>query len=165
MKKIVTIGAYGFDREKFLQALVNAGVDTFCDIRLRRGMRGAEYAFANSQRLQKDLCELHIKYIHIKDLAPTRAIREKQNQEDEKLGVAKRAREILAQSFIEAYEKERLSNFDSRQFLEWVGPEANIVCLFCVERRPDACHRSLVAKRLSNDLSVPIEDITPSMVF
>jgi uncharacterized protein (DUF488 family) len=161
MKKIVTIGAYGFDREKFLQALVDAGVDTFCDIRLRRGMRGAEYAFANSQRLQKDLCELHMKYIHIKELAPTRAIREKQNQEDKKLSMAKRAREILAQSFIDAYEKERLSHFDSQQFLAWVGSEANIVCLFCVERKPDACHRSLVARQLSKDLSVPVEDILP----
>jgi len=161
MKKIVTLGVYGFDREKFLRALLDADVDTFCDIRLRRGMRGAEYAFANSQRLQKDLCELHIKYIHIKDLAPTRTIREKQNQEDKEHGVAKRARETLAQSFVDAYEKERLSNFDSQQFLARVGPEANIVCLFCVERRPDACHRSLVAQRLSRDLSVPVEDIMP----
>ncbi|MFN2179799.1 MAG: hypothetical protein ACK2UV_09955, partial [Candidatus Promineifilaceae bacterium] len=55
---IVTIGVYGFDETTFFQALKDAGVDTFCDIRRRRGVRGSRYAFANSKRLQKRLAEL-----------------------------------------------------------------------------------------------------------
>ena len=46
--KIVTIGVYGFDESGFFDALCQAEVDTFCDIRSRRGLRGATYAFANS---------------------------------------------------------------------------------------------------------------------
>ena len=58
--KLITIGVYGFDEESFFQALLAAGVDVFCDIRQRRGVRGATYAFANSQRLQRRLAELGI---------------------------------------------------------------------------------------------------------
>ena len=37
--QIVTIGVYGFKLDQFFQALQRAGVDTFCDIRWRRGVR------------------------------------------------------------------------------------------------------------------------------
>src|SRR5918912_536554 len=102
--KIVTIGVYGFDQERFFQALVDAEVDTFCDIRARRGMRGASYAFVNSASLQKRLGELGIRYIHVKDLAPSEGLREQQKQEDKKFGVAKRKRDVLGETFIQAYE-------------------------------------------------------------
>ncbi len=75
--KIVTIGVYGFDQESFFQALLDAKVDTFCDIRMRRGMRGSKYAFVNSSSLQKRLGELDIQYLHLKDLAPDHEIRAK----------------------------------------------------------------------------------------
>lgn len=61
--KIVTIGAYGFLEEAFFGALQAAGVDTFCDIRARRGIRGSLYTFANSTVLQRRLGELGIRYI------------------------------------------------------------------------------------------------------
>ena len=48
--KFVTLGVYGFTPSAFFEALQRAGVDTFCDIRWRRGVRGREYAFANSAR-------------------------------------------------------------------------------------------------------------------
>ena len=159
--KIVTIGVYGFDKDSFFQALLDANVDTFCDIRLRRGMRGSTYAFVNSASLQRKLNEMGIRYVHIKDLAPNQEIREKQNQEDEKLGVAKRARKELGRAFIRAYEEECLSNFNTYEFLGKMGPEAKVIGLFCVEREPEACHRSLAAKKLSQDLNLPIENVKP----
>jgi uncharacterized protein (DUF488 family) len=159
--KIVTIGVYGFDKDSFFQALLNANVDTFCDIRMRRGMRGSLYAFVNSQSLQRQLNEMRIRYLHIKDLAPTQEIREKQKLQDKELGVAKRTRTGLAQSFIQAYEQECLSIYDSRMFLEQVGPEAKVISLFCVEREPSACHRSLVAMKLAQELHIPVEHIKP----
>ncbi len=55
MNKIVTIGAIGYSAEAFFRALQQAGVDTFVDVRRRRAVRGADYAFANSQRLQARL--------------------------------------------------------------------------------------------------------------
>ena len=159
--KIVTIGVYGFDQDSFFQALVTAGVDTFCDIRFRRGMRGSTYAFVNSSRLQRRLGELGIRYVHIKDLAPNQAIREMQKQEDKKLREAKRTRTMLGQTFIQAYEQECLSTFDSRAFIKELGDEAHIIGLFCVEREPEACHRSLAAKRLARDLELQVEHIKP----
>lgn len=159
--KIVTIGVYGFGKDDFFHALQEAKVDTFCDIRLRRGMRGSTYAFVNSQSLQKKLDEIGIRYVHIKALAPSQAIREKQKLDDEEQGVAKRTRKGLAPSFIQAYEQECLSTYDSHMFLEQVGPEAKIISLFCVEREPSACHRSLAAQKLARELHVPVEHIKP----
>lgn len=39
---IVTIGVYGFDEQSFFQALQDAQIDTLCDIRARRGVRGSD---------------------------------------------------------------------------------------------------------------------------
>ncbi|HCI81887.1 MAG TPA: hypothetical protein DHW02_19600 [Ktedonobacter sp.] len=163
IKKIVTIGVYGFDKEHFFKAIVDAGVDTFCDVRARRGVRGSEYTFANSERLQESLHELGIRYIHMKDLAPSQATRDAQQREDEKHG-GKRKRTALGETFIREYEQECLAHFDSAQFVERVGPEAHVVCLMCVEGEPQACHRSLLAQRLAHDVAVPVENLTPSMV-
>jgi uncharacterized protein (DUF488 family) len=159
--KIVTIGVYGFDKETFFQALQDAKVDTFCDIRRRRGMRGSAYAFANSKNLQRRLGELGIRYVYIKELAPSEEVREKQKREDEQLGIAKRSRTTLGQAFIKAYEQECLSHFNAEEFLEKIGKEAQVIALFCVEREPEACHRSLAAKRLVRDLELPVEHIKP----
>ena len=52
MAEVLTIGAYGWDAETFFAALVRERVAVFCDLRRRRGVRGPEYAFANSARLQ-----------------------------------------------------------------------------------------------------------------
>ncbi len=159
--RIVTIGVYGFDEQSFFEALLDAKVDTFCDIRLRRGMRGSTYAFVNSTYLQKRLGESGILYLHLKELAPSQDIREKQQQEDKKLGIAKRTRKELSQAFIQAYEQECLTNFDSDDFIKRTGPDAKVVGLFCVEREPEACHRSLVAQKLARDLNIGVEHIKP----
>jgi len=159
--RIVTIGVYGFEKDSFFQALLNAGVDTFCDIRMRRGMRGSTYAFANSASLQQQLSKLGIRYVHMKDLAPNQMIRDRQKQEDKKLGVAKRTRTLLGQTFIQEYEEECLSDFNSDEFLKGLGQETRVIGLFCVEREPEACHRSLVAIRLAQDLGLQVEHIRP----
>lgn len=160
--KLITIGVYGFDSDSFFQALLNAHVDTFCDIRLRRGMRGAEYAFVNSTRLQRELQQLGIRYIYMKDLAPSQNIRNAQKIEDKRKRQPKRTRTTLEQTFISAYEAECLSAFDPEEFMQRVGPEAKVIGLFCVEREPQACHRSLAAQKIAHDLDLQLEHITPS---
>ncbi len=157
--KLVTMGVYGFSEAAFFNALQQAGVDTFCDIRWRRGVRGAEYAFANRARLEQRLTELGIRYLHFRELAPTPALRQRQYQADQSEGTTKRKRSALGAVFIAGYREERLSAFDSRQFLEQLGPEARTVALFCVEREPAACHRSLLAERLQQDLGATCEVI------
>lgn len=127
-------------------------------------MRGSEYAFVNSQYLQKKLQELNIHYVYIKELAPSEIVREKQKQEDKRLHMAKRKRKALGQAFISEYENECLSQFKPSLFLEKVGPDAQTTCLFCVERDPEACHRSLVSNWLIQSLHLPVEHIMPSVV-
>jgi uncharacterized protein (DUF488 family) len=159
--RIVTLGVHGADEAAFFQALADAGVDTFCDVRLRRGMRGSLYAFANSVRLQRRLAAMGIRYLHFKELAPSPATRQRQHEEDARSGVGTRTRECLGQAFIEAYKEECLAPFDAARFLEELGETANVVALFCVERAPAACHRSLLARRLQQDLGLAVEHLQP----
>ena len=159
--KIVTIGVYGFDADSFFNALCKAEVDTFCDIRSRRGVRGATYAFANSKRLQARLAELDIRYIHRKDLGPTKVVREKQAAADKATKTAKRKRTELGEAFIKAYHTECLTAFDPQSLIEALESDAQIVALFCVETAPAACHRSLVADKLAKTFNLEVEDILP----
>jgi uncharacterized protein (DUF488 family) len=156
---IVTIGVYGFEPAAFLQALLDAHVTIFCDLRARRGMRGARYAFANSARLQQTLQEIGICYIHCKDLAPSAALRSVQTEEDKQAHIAKRERSILSQRFTQGYEQEYLSQFNPELFLAQIKGETGVICLFCVEREPDACHRSLIANCLQNELGLRVMHI------
>ncbi len=162
--KIVTIGVFGFSEEAFFQALQTAQVDTFCDIRQRRGVRGATYAFCNSKRLQACLAELDIHYLHRKDLAPTTTVRQVQHDADKANKVAKRKRTTLGPAFVNAYREEILSGFKPQSLLDDLGPDAQVVALFCVEREPAACHRSLVADKLQQELGLEVENILPEIV-
>lgn len=145
LPRIVTIGVYGRSEADFFNALQEAQVDLFCDIRRRRGVRGSEYAFVNSQRLQARLAELGIQYVHIKELAPTDAVRHAQDDIDRASKVAKRKRTHLDPIFVEAYQKSVLEHFSCQEFLANLPGDARTIALFCVERAPEACHRSLVA--------------------
>ena len=96
MRTVVTIGVYGFDQPAFLAALARARVKLLLDVRQRRGVRGREYAWANSARLQAALSGAGIEYRHHKELAPTTELRRVQYAEDDRLGVGKRSRVELA---------------------------------------------------------------------
>jgi uncharacterized protein (DUF488 family) len=148
MVEVLTIGAYGWNAATFFDALVRERAGVFCDLRRRRGVRGPEYAFVNSTRLQGRLAELGIAYAHRLDLAPSTAIRQAQYAVDESMGIAKRARTRLSPAFESAYVAECLAEFDDAGFLAELGI-AGPICLFCVEEEPTACHRSLVAAHLA----------------
>lgn len=144
-----TIGVYNSTENEYFNKLKENKIDTFCDIRQRRGVRGSEYAFVNSNRLQARLNALDIKYGHVLELAPTSEIRDLQKESDSQKGELKRDRNQLGQVFKIAYKDRILSKFDFDNFidkLEEVG--ANRVVLFCVEEKPEACHRSIVTEKL-----------------
>lgn len=159
--RFVTIGVYGFDETSFFQALEAAKVDTFCDIRWRRGVRGAEYAFANSQRLQRRLAEMGIHYLHRRDLAPTPAVRRRQSEADKASKTPRRQRASLSPAFVNAYRTEILAHFDPQSLLDDLPPDSQVVALFCVEREPAACHRSLLAEKLARESGITVEHIVP----
>ena len=93
---MVTIGVYGWDLTSFVQALAAADVRLLIDVRQRRGVRGREYAWANSARLQTALADAGVAYEHHKELAPTTELRHVQYAEDARRGEGKRARTVLA---------------------------------------------------------------------
>lgn len=144
-----TIGVYNSSQEQFFNKLTENNIDTFCDIRQRRGVRGAKYAFVNSNRLQTRLHELDIKYGHEIALAPTTNIRMMQKEADAQLGEYKRDRSKLGEVFTNAYIDDILSEFNFDKFLEMLDEiAARKIALFCVEAKPEACHRSMVGDKL-----------------
>ncbi|HEY6730213.1 MAG TPA: DUF488 domain-containing protein [Solirubrobacterales bacterium] len=159
MPTLWTIGVYGFDRESFLAALTADGVNLLLDVRQRRGVRGSEYAWANAQRLQAALEEAGIGYSHLKELAPTTAMRQLQYAEDERRGEGKRNRSVLAPAYIERYTDEVLNRVNLDPVVKWIGNSKP--ALLCVERDPEACHRSLIAERLQNEFDFEVEHLRP----
>ncbi|KJK50709.1 hypothetical protein UK23_09520 [Lentzea aerocolonigenes] len=157
MIKVVTIGVYGFDAESFLWTLKQAKVRVLLDLRQRRGVRGHEYAWANSQRLQAALAEAGIGYEHHVELAPTTDMRQAQYAEDERQGVGKRSRQVLAEEYARRYTAEILDQAD----LAPIASGAGVAALFCVEADPEACHRSLVADRLTETYGIEVEHLRP----
>src|SRR5947209_5930475 len=141
MAALATIGVYGFDAESFMQALREADVRQLVDVRQRRGVRGPEYAWANARRLQAALAAAGIEYRHLKELAPTTELRQLQYREDERRGVGKRSRAELAPEYRERYIREILDPVDLGTVVEGL-PADGAAALFCVERDPEACHRS-----------------------
>lgn len=161
IEALFTIGVYGFSEEAFFHALTSSKIDVFCDLRSRRGMRGATYAFVNSSRLQHRLSQLGIRYWHIKELAPTDSIRDKQRAADAASGTLKRERTTLGEAFIQAYKEECLTRFNTEQLVSNLDKNERRIALFCVEQLPSACHRSLVADRLTRDLKIQATHLTP----
>ncbi len=160
MGEIATIGVYGFDRDAFLAALRAAGVELLLDVRQRRGVRGSEYAWANAARLQAALEEAGIAYTHVKELAPTTEMREAQYREDDRRGEGKRSRTELAPEYVRRYTEQILDPLDLAPIVRWIGKSR--AALLCVERDPEACHRSLIAERLRQDWGFSVRDLRPA---
>src|SRR5918994_873321 len=108
MRRIATIGVYGFTAGAFLDKLACGDVGLLLDLHQRRGVRGPAYSWANSARLQRALAAADIGYRHVKELAPTTELRQLQYREDDRLGVGKRNRIALAPEYAERYTREIL---------------------------------------------------------
>lgn len=158
--KVATIGVYGFDGPSFLYRLQSANISLLLDVRQRRGVRGAEYAWANSRRLQTALANAKITYKHHPELAPTTELRHLQYAEDDRLGVGKRSRHKLAVEYARRYTVEILDRANLTSIVSAL-PHDGIAALFCVECSPEACHRSLIAQRLSELHGVAVEHLRP----
>jgi uncharacterized protein (DUF488 family) len=130
------------------------------DVRQRRGVRGPEYGWANSRRLQATLGDAGIAYEHHPELAPTTELRHLQYAEDDRQGVGRRSRHELAAEYTHRYTTEILDRADLTPIVSAL-PSSGTAALFCVERDAEACHRSLVARRLTERHHVTIEHLRP----
>jgi uncharacterized protein (DUF488 family) len=157
---VVTIGVYGWDLDSLLSSLRGAEVGLLLDVRQRRGVRGRQYAWANSLRLQAALAQAGVGYRHLPELAPTTELRHLQYEEDARQGVGKRSRVVLADSYRRRYIREILDCVDSGSIVESLPPTGRSA-LFCVEADPEACHRSIIAERMAADYGVEVVHLRP----
>src|SRR5438309_11585983 len=160
MLTVATVGVYDSSLDDFLVKLKRHNVALLVDVRQRRGVRGREYAWANSLRLQAALAQAGIQYRHVPELAPTTELRQLQYQEDDRLRVGKRSRVELADEYRRRYLQEVLDRGDLEAILESL-PEDATSALLCVERDARACHRSLIAARRQAQYGVPILNLAP----
>jgi uncharacterized protein (DUF488 family) len=149
------MGVYDSSLDDFLGKLRRHRVAMVVDVRQRRGVRGREYAWANSLRLQAALEQAEIQYRHLPELAPTTELRQLQYREDDRLKLGKRSRVELSQEYRRRYLTEVLDHVDLGAVLESL-PDETTSALLCVERDAPACHRSLIAARLHAQYGVPI---------
>jgi len=160
MRTIATVGVYESSLDDFLETLQRYQVALLLDVRQRRGVRGREYAWANSLRLQAALAQAGIQYRHAPELAPTTELRQLQYREDDRLRVGKRSRVELADEYRRRYLHEVLDQVDLGAILGSL-PEDATSALLCVERDARACHRSLIAARLQDQYGVPTINLVP----
>lgn len=163
MPSLATIGVYGFSAASFLAVLRDADVRLLLDVRQRRGVRGSEYVWANSLRLQRALAGAGIAYEHHGELAPTTEMRRLQYAEDDRQGVGKRSRVQLAAEYTRRYTGEVLGQVDLAPLARSL-PADGAAALFCVERDPEACHRSLIAQRLEAEHGVAVTHLRPAAI-
>jgi uncharacterized protein (DUF488 family) len=123
-------------------------------------VRGREYAWANAQRLHAALAGAGIEYEHRRELAPTTELRHVQYAEDERCGVGKRSRRELAPEYAERYRREILDQADLDEVVTRL-PDDRTTALLCVERDPEACHRSLVAHELAEAYGLDVVHLFP----
>ncbi len=128
-------------------------------MRQRRGVRGAQYAWANAHRLEDALREAGIGYQHLPELAPTTAMREAQYEADAARGEGKRSRTVISAAYTELYTEEVLDPADLDPLVRFVGRSR--AALFCVERDAAACHRSLITARLARDYGARVTNLRP----
>ncbi len=159
--QLFTIGVYGTDEATFFDALSRHRITHFVDVRALRGLRGGEYRYANAAALQRRLEEMGIAYQHRKDLAPDAETRRLQALKDKEAGIARRERSSVSEEFRRLYRERVLRNFDPEAFVA-AFPNSARVALFCVEAKPEACHRSLLAGAIARALGIRWRDITPA---
>jgi uncharacterized protein (DUF488 family) len=160
MPGLATIGVYEFDASHFVDTLDGANVTKVMDIRQRRGVRGSQYAWANSLRLQALLAEAGIGYEYHPELAPDTDLRHLQYRDDDRQGVGKRSRVRLAPEYIREYTEEILDLVPLEPFVRRL-PIHGIGALMCVEASAQACHRSLVATRLADRFGYEVVHLEP----
>ena len=94
------------------------------------------------------------------ELAPTTELRELQYAEDSRRRVGKRPRNELAPEYRERYTAEILDRADLAAVADSLAADS-AAALLCVERDPEACHRSLIAERLATEHDVEVTHLRP----
>ena len=132
-KAICTIGYEGGTVAGFIRALKDAGVKLILDIRAAPVSR--KKGFSKNQ-LAAHLADAGIGYRHLRGL-----------------GTPKRGREAARGGDVENFERIFLEHMEEPEALLDLGEaialaKAQPVCLLCLERDPEHCHRLIVGNRM-----------------
>ncbi len=160
MPLLTTIGVYCYTADTFIETLREAHVTLLVDVRQRRGVRGPQFSWANSRRLQALLAAAGIAYSHHRELAPTTELRHLQYREDDRNRVGKRSRELLAPEYVRRYTAEILDRVPLEPVVDELR-ESGTAALLCVECAASACHRSLVADRIAERFGIEVRHLAP----
>jgi uncharacterized protein (DUF488 family) len=131
---IRTIGYEGATVGAFTAALAQAGVELVLDIRAAPISR--KKGFSKNQ-LAAHLAEAGIAYRHLRGL-----------------GTPKRGREAARAGDLETFEQVFREHMTGPEALLDLGEaialcQERAICLLCLERNPEHCHRLIVAKRMA----------------
>jgi uncharacterized protein (DUF488 family) len=137
-KAICTIGYEGGTVASLIRALKDAGVELVLDIRAAPVSR--KKGFSKNQ-LAAHLADAGIGYRHLRGL-----------------GTPKRGREAARARDVESFERIFLEHMEEPEALLDLGEaialaKAQPVCLLCLERDPEYCHRSIVGNRMVAETS------------
>jgi hypothetical protein len=94
------------------------------------------------------LSDARIAYEYHPELAPDTELRHLQYRDDDRQGVGKRSRVLLAPDYVRQYTEEILDLVPLDPLVRQL-PVHGIGAIMCVEATAQACHRSLVAGRLA----------------
>ncbi len=132
-KAICTIGYEGATVAGFIRALRQAGVALVLDVRAAPVSR--KKGFSKNQ-LAAHLTEAGIGYRHLRGL-----------------GTPKRGRDAARGGDLQSFERIFLAHMDEPEALLDLGEaialaQGQPVCLLCLERDPEHCHRMIVGNRM-----------------
>jgi uncharacterized protein (DUF488 family) len=139
--KLFTIGYGGAAPQAFKECLAKAGVRTVVDVRLRpdRASMGAYVkAKAREKGIERLLGEAGVEYRSLPELG--NLFLDYDDWRERYMALLARAGDLLVSRLAEV-----------------PGP----ICLLCAERRPEDCHRTLIAQYVASAADDEIEHLVP----
>jgi uncharacterized protein (DUF488 family) len=133
MIRLFTIGFAETNANRFFTLLRGSGARRVIDVRLNNTSQLSGFTKKDDLRFfLREVCSMD--YLHVPHLAPTADILDAFKKHKGSWDVYERAfRQLLA----------------TREIEKAIGPDvADLGCLLCSEKRPDRCHRRLVAEYL-----------------
>jgi uncharacterized protein (DUF488 family) len=141
----LTIGYEGASVPNFIAALRRAGVAMVLDIRAAPVSRKKGFS---KHQLAAHLDEVGIAYRHLRGL-----------------GTPKRGRDAARGGDLDAFQAIFRAHMEEPEALLDLGEAEQLakersVCLLCLEREPEQCHRLIVAERMAEDTGQEIRHLS-----
>jgi uncharacterized protein (DUF488 family) len=130
---IYTIGYEGATVDSFIQALVDAGIETLVDVRALPLSRKKGFS---KRPLSGALANAGLGYLHCGELGNPREGREAARSGD-------------LNGFFRIYKRHFLDADVQVMFKKLVSlANERVLCMMCFERNPNECHRSIIAEHM-----------------